>query len=188
MTGSQQGQYNKEIIKKMRDVFGYKNDLAVPRLQKIIVNVGIGRLIQQPNFEEKILPELIKELSLITGQKPSAAAAKKSIAGFKTRAGQIVGLKTTLRRQRMRDFLERLIKITLPRVRDFQGINLKNVDNNGNLTIGLKEHLAFSEINPELSKVDFGLEITIVSNTKKREEAIELYRLLGIPIKADPKS
>lgn len=173
----------KEIIKKIKQEFSYKNDLAAPRLNKIVVNTGVGRLSQQPNFEEKILPEIIKELSLITGQKPSASVAKKSIAGFKTRIGQIIGLKTTLRRRKMYDFLERLVKITLPRVKDFRGINLKNVDNGGNLTIGLKDQSAFSEINQELSKVDFGLEITIVSNAKKREEAIELYRQLGFPLK-----
>ncbi len=155
----------------------------INQVQKVVVNVGVGRLSQQPNFEEKILPEIIKNLALITGQKPSPAAAKKSIAGFKTREGQIIGLKTTLRRRRMRDFLERLVKIALPRVRDFRGINPKNIDGNGNLTIGLKEHLVFPEINSEVSKVDFGMEITIVSNAKTREEAMELYRQLGLPLK-----
>ncbi len=178
-----QEQYNKEIIDKMKKEFGYKNNLAVPRLQKIVINAGVGRLSQRANFEEKILPEIIKELSLITGQRPLKTVAKKSIAGFKIRAGQIIGLKTTLRRQRMYDFLERFNKITLPRVRDFRGINLKNINNMGNLTIGLKDYLVFSEINLEASKVDFGLEITIVSSAKKREEAIELYRQLGLPIK-----
>lgn len=152
-------------------------------IKKIVVNTGVGRLSQQPNFEEKILPEIIKELSLITGQKPSTSVAKKSIAGFKTRIGQIIGLKTTLRRRKMNDFMERLIKIVLPRVKDFRGVNLKNVDNGGNLTIGLKDQSAFPEINQEISKVDFGLEITIVSSVNKREEAIEFYRRLGFPLK-----
>lgn len=173
----------KEIIEKMKKKFGYKNDLATPKLEKIVINSGIGRLSQQSNFEEKILPEIIKEMSLITAQKPATTTAKQSIAGFKTRAGQIVGLKATLRRKKMYDFLERLIKITFPRVRDFRGIDLKNIDNKGNLTIGLKEQMVFPEINPETSKIDFGLEITIVSNVKKREEAIELYRQLGLPLK-----
>ncbi|HDH31395.1 MAG TPA: 50S ribosomal protein L5 [Candidatus Wolfebacteria bacterium] len=180
---SLKAKYNTEIVKKMKKSFGYKNDLAVPKLSKVVINVGVGRLSQQPNFEEKILPEISKELSFITGQKPLFTAAKKSIAGFKTRAGQTIGLKTTLRRQRMYDFLERLINITMPRVRDFRGINLKSVDKKGNLTIGMKDQLAFPEINLEFSKIDFGLEITIVSNAAKREEAIELYRLLGIPLK-----
>ncbi len=153
------------------------------KIIKIVVNTGIGRLSQQSNFEDKILPEAIKEMSLITGQKPAVQKAKKSISGFKLRAGQVIGLKTTLRRQRMNDFLERLIKILFPRLRDFRGIDLKNIDNKGNLNIGLKEHAVFSEINLETSKIDFGLEISIVTNTKNREQAIELYRHLGIPLK-----
>jgi len=161
----------------------FKNFNKIGKLEKIVVNVGIGKLSQQPNFEDKILPEVIKELSLITGQKPFICRAKKSIAGFKVRAGQIVGLKATLRRHRMEDFLSKLINIVLPRVRDFRGINLKSIDSKGNLTIGIKEHTVFPEINPETSKVDFGLEISIVSNAKNREEAIELFKRIGIPLK-----
>ena len=152
-------------------------------IEKIVVSVGVGRLSQQPNFEEKILPELIKDLSLITGQKPAVCKAKKSIAGFKIRTGQIIGLKTILRRGRMSDFLEKLIKMVFPRVRDFQGIDLKHMDAQGNLSVGLKEHTVFPEINPETSKIDFGLEISIVIKAKTKEEAIKLYRLLGIPLK-----
>lgn len=174
---------NKEAIQKLKTKFGYKNDLAVPRLKKIVVNVGVGRMSQQPNFEEKILPEMARDFSSITGQKPALASAKKSIAGFKIRQGQVVGLKATLRRKRMKDFLDRLVKIALPRVKDFKGINLKNIDQNGNLTIGLKENVVFPEINPEVVKFDFGLEISIVSNAKTKEEAVELYRQLGLPLK-----
>lgn len=171
------------LTKKIKEAFGYKNDLEIPRIKKIVVNVGVGRASQQANFEEKFLPELMKEVSLITGQKPAIAKAKKSIAGFKVRQGQIVGLKVTLRRRRMFDFLERLIKIVFPRLRDFRGITLTNVDSGGNLTIGLKEQTVFPEINPEVSKVDFGLEISIVSSAKNREEAIGFYRQLGLPLK-----
>jgi large subunit ribosomal protein L5 len=153
------------------------------KIGKIVVNVGIGRLSQQANFEEKILPEVTKEIALITGQKPAPTKAKKSISGLKVRQGQIVGLKVTLRRRRMDDFLERLIKIVFPRLRDFRGIDLKNIDSQGNLTVGLKEQMVFPEINPEISKVDFGLEISIVSNAKDKEEAIKLYREIGIPLK-----
>lgn len=177
---------NSDKIDKLTEIkkaFGYKNDLALPKLDKIVVNVGVGRLSQQPSFEEKILPEVAKELAEITGQKPAPTKAKKSIAGFKIRAGQIVGLKVTLRHQRMYDFLQRLINVALPRLRDFRGIDLKNVDKKGNLNIGLQDHLIFPEVNPEASKVDFGMEISIVSTAKKREEAIELYRILGIPLK-----
>jgi len=152
-------------------------------IEKIVINVGVGRLSQQPNFEDKVLPELMKEMALIAGQKPAITKAKKSISGFKVREGQTVGLKVTLRYQRMSDFLERLIKIVFPRLRDFRGIDLKNIDSNGNLTVGLREQTVFPEINPEISKVDFGLEISIISNAKNKEEAVALYRSLGIPLK-----
>lgn len=174
---------NLNKISKIKEEFGYKNNLEIPAIEKIVVSVGVGRLSQQPNFEDKILPGLIKDLSLITGQKPAVCKAKKSIAGFKIRTGQIIGLKTVLRRKRMYDFLEKSIKIVFPRVRDFRGIDIKHMDAQGNLSVGLKEHTVFPEINPENSKVDFGLEISIVIKAKTKEEAIKLYRLLGIPLK-----
>lgn len=173
----------KATLEKIKIALGYKNDLAVPKIEKIIVNAGVGRISQQPNFEEKILPELVKEISVITGQKPVLTRAKKSIAGFKTRAGQIIGLKVSLRRKRMEDFLNKLIKIVLPRLRDFRGLDLTSVDKSGNLNIGLRDYFVFPEVNPEESKIDFGLEISIVSTAKKRAEAIELYKILGIPFK-----
>ena len=160
-----------------------KQPLEQDKVTKIVINVGVGRLSSQSSFDEKILPGIIKDLSLITGQRPVVCKAKKSIAGFKIRAGQAVGLKVTLRGHRMADFLERLIKITLPRLRDFRGVDFKNIDSGGNLTIGLKEQTVFSEITPENSLIDFGLEITIVSNAKDKEGAIELYKKLKIPLK-----
>ena len=169
--------------KKIKSELVYKNELAVPRVEKIVINVGVGKLSQQPNFEDRILPEIIKNFSLITGQKPAVCQAKKSISSFKIRAGQIIGLKTTLRGQRMADFLEKLIKVIFPRVRDFRGIDTKSIDEKGNLTVGLKEHTVFPEINPETSKIDFGMEITIVSNTKNKNEAIQIYRQIGLPLK-----
>ncbi|MDI6717517.1 MAG: 50S ribosomal protein L5 [Patescibacteria group bacterium] len=175
--------YNKEIIPQMKKEFGFKNNLAVPKLEKIVLNVGAGRMSQQPNFQDKLLPELEKEIALISGQKPKLTMSKKSISGFKVRQGQIIGLKTTIRGNRMYDFLDKIIKIVFPRVKDFKGIDLKNIDKTGNLSVGFKENMVFSEINPESSKVDFGLEITIVVNTVNRNEAIELYRLLGMPLK-----
>lgn len=173
----------KEKLSEMKKVFGYKNDLAAPKVDKVVINIGAGRQSQQPSFEEKILPEIMRELAEITGQKPSLTKAKKSIAGFKIRAGQTIGLKITLRRKRMYDFLERVIRVALPRLRDFRGIDLRNVDKSGNLNIGLRDHLIFPEINPEISKVDFGMEISIVSTAKNREEAIALYRQMGLPLK-----
>ena len=183
MPGSDAINMDKNVIKKLKETLKRGHDLAVPKIEKIVVNAGIGRLSGQPNFEEKILPEVLKEMCLLTGQKPVITKAKQSIAGFKIRAGQIIGLKTTLRRERKERFLDKLIKVVLPRVRDFKGIDPKSIDQNGHLNIGLKDHLVFPEINPEESKVDFGFEISIVSKAKKREEAIELYKILGIPLK-----
>lgn len=151
--------------------------------EKAVVNIGVGRLRQQAQFEEKILPEIMQELAMITGQKPSPRPTKKAIAGFKTRTGDIVGLKTTLRRKRMIDFIKKIVFIVLPRVRDFRGISIKNIDSTGNLNIGLKEQYVFPEISPEKSKVNFGLEITIVPKTKTRGKAIELYKSSGFPLK-----
>lgn len=155
------------------------------KLEKIVVNVGLGRLSSQPNFAEKILPEVIKELSLITGQKPANRGAKKSIAGFKLRTGAIIGLKATLRGRRMRDFLNRMAHVVLPRVKDFRGIDKKSIDNSGNLTIGFKEQLSFPEIVQDTSRVNFGLETTLVPKDKIRdkEKSVELYKELGIPFK-----
>jgi len=133
------------------------------KLEKIVVSVGIGKMRgSNAQFDDKVLPEVMKELSLIFGQKPAFRKAKKSIAGFKSRQGDIVGIIATLRGRRMQDFLSRLINVTLPRVRDFRGIDVKNFDSRGNLTIGVKEHIVFPEINPESSKVNLGLEITLV--------------------------
>jgi len=153
-------------------------------LEKIVINVGLGRLRQQSgNFDEKALPEIMKELALITGQKSAPRQAKKSIAGFKIREGDIVGVQTTLRGKRMEDFLKRLIGFVLPRVRDFRGIELKNVDAVGNLNIGFREQLVFPEISADKSKVNFGLQVTIVTVLKNRDEAIDFYRSIGVPLK-----
>ncbi len=154
------------------------------RLEKIVISVGIGKSRQlSSQFSEKILPEIKKELSLITGQIPTDAQAKKSIAGFKVREGEVVGLKITLRRKRMNDFLKRLINAVLPRVRDFKGIDLKSVDKNGGLNIGFKEQVVFPEINQEISKVNFGLQVTVVLNIGNRNKAIDFYKEIGIPFK-----
>lgn len=154
------------------------------QLDKIVVNIGIGKLAaNNQDFETKLLPEIIKEAAMITGQKPAVRPARKSIAGFKVREGNIVGLKTTLRGKRMIQFLERLVKVVIPRLRDFQGIDLKSIDEGGNLSIGFREQAVFPEINLESSRVSFGLQVTIVPRVKNREQAIELYRRLGVPIK-----
>ncbi|MEK9194612.1 MAG: 50S ribosomal protein L5 [Patescibacteria group bacterium] len=153
------------------------------KIEKIVVNVGIGRLGQQANFKDKIVPEITKELAMITGQRASLRGTKKSIAGFKTRLGDIVGMKVTLRKKRMLDFLSRLINIAIPRVKDFRGIDLKNIDQNGNLNIGFKEQYIFPEIKAEESKVHFGLQVTIVPSSRNKGKIVDFYRSLGIPLR-----
>lgn len=151
------------------------------QIEKVVVNAGIGRLSQTANFADKVLPEVIADFSAITGQKPMLCEAKKSIAGFKIREGNIVGLKATLRRKRMRDFLTKVANVVLPRVRDFRGISARGVDERGNLTIGIKEHIVFPEVNMETVKFGFGIEFTIVPRRRAREAALDLYRAIGIP-------
>lgn len=177
-----QEKYQKEVIPAMKEKFGYKNDLAVPRIKGTIVNVGIGSSALK---DEKTQEIISKNLTLITGQKPVPTLARKAIAGFKTRKGMVVGLKITLRGKRMFEFLSRLINVALPRTRDFRGLSPKSVDQGGNLTIGIKEHIIFPETSGEDIKRIFGLEVTVVSSAKKRKEALELFKLLGFPIKKE---
>ena len=177
-----QEKYQKEVIPAMKEKFGYKNDLAVPRIEGTIVNVGIGSSALK---DEKTQEIISKDLTLITGQKPVPTLARKAIAGFKTRKGMVVGLKITLRGKRMFEFLSRLINVALPRTRDFRGLSPKSVDQGGNLTIGIKEHIIFPETSGEDIKRIFGLEVTVVSSAKKRKEALELFKLLGFPIKKE---
>ncbi len=174
-----QEKYKKEVIPLLRAKFGYKNIMAVPKIDKVVVNAGVGRF-----REEKQLEEIKKYLSLITGQKVAVRPAKKAIASFKTRLGMIVGYKVTLRGKRMYDFISRLINIALPRTRDFRGIDSKAFDSNGNLTIGLKEHIVFPEMIGEDYRFLFGFEVTVVTTAKGREEGVELLKLLGFPIKS----
>jgi len=152
-------------------------------LKKIVVSTSVGRLSQRPGFTDKVLPAIMDNLATITGQKPAPRAARKSISGFKIRAGDIVGVKVTLRGKRMNDFLKRLVETALPRVRDFRGIDPKQIDSQGNLTIGIREHIVFPEVNPDEVKTDFGLEVTLVSDTKNKEESYELFKSLGVPLK-----
>ncbi len=176
--------YQKEVIPAMMEKFGYKNPMAVPKITKVIVNTGFGRLISGKTNDEqkKIQKSILYDLTLITGQKLVLKQAKKSISGFKIRQGMPVGAAVVLRKQRMFDFLERLIHITLPRSRDFQGLSLSSINKDGNLTIGIKEHIAFFEILPEKAKIIFGLEITVVTTAKNQEQGVELLRLMGFPI------
>ncbi len=152
-------------------------------LEKIVVNAGVGRASGQPGFEEKALPQIQRDLSLVAGQLPQVRKARKSIAGFKMRQGQVVGVRVTLRGKRMVDFFERLTRIVLPRVRDFSGINADSIDAGGALHIGFREQFVFPEINPEESPFSFSLGINIVPKKKRREAAIEIYRKFGVPLK-----
>lgn len=174
-----QEKYKKEIIPMMRQKFGLKNDLAVPKIVKVVVNIGIG----SESKDEKSHESIVKDLSLITGQKPVFTLAKKAISAFKIRQGQPVGLKVTLRSKRMFDFLDRLINVALPRTRDFRGLPEKSIDQNGNLNIGIKEQIIFPEISQEDIRKIFSMEITVVTDTKDRSKAEELFKLMGFPIK-----
>ncbi len=180
-----QEKYNQEVIPQIMERFGYRNKMAVPKIEKAVINVGFGKMIAGKTSEEqkKIQDAVLEDINLISGQKPVLKKAKKSISTFKIREGQVVGIAVVLRKKKMFDFLERLIHIALPRLRDFRGIETSSFDKKGNLTIGLREHIAFPEILPEKAKNIFGLEITVVTTAKTHQEGIELLRLFGFPIK-----
>mgnify|MGYP001566966914 CR=1 FL=1 len=154
------------------------------RIAKVVVNAGIGRLSQQQSFEEKVLPEIVRDFAAITGQHPASRAARKSIAGFKMRQGTVIGLMATLRGRRMMSFVAKINGVVFPRVRDFRGINLSAIDADGNLNVGVKDHLVFPELNAELSRVPFGLQITVVPTHRMtdRVQALAFYRALGFPL------
>jgi len=177
--------YQKVVIPAMMDKFGYKNRMAVPSIKKVVLNSSFGReAVSKTGQEREKLQNLItQDLSLIAGQKTNLVKAKKSISGFKLRQGLEIAAVVTLRKNKMWDFLERLIYLSLPRSRDFKGIDQKSVDKSGNLSIGFKEHIFFPEIFTEKEKTIFGLEITIVTNAKSKEEGLELFKLLGFPMR-----
>jgi large subunit ribosomal protein L5 len=178
-------QYKKEVIPAMRKKFGYKSVMAVPKLKKIVVNSGFGKTITGKTGSErdKIIEQITESLSLITGQKPVLKKAKKSISAFKLREGMLVGATVTLRGKRMYDFLEKLIWVVLPRIRDFRGLNPNSVTAEGDLTIGFKEYLPFSEVRMDKEKGVFGLEVTITTTAKTKPEGEEFFRLIGLPLK-----
>jgi large subunit ribosomal protein L5 len=171
--------YEKEIISAMMKEFGYKSIMAVPRIQKVILNMGLGEAI----FNIKILEKGVEELTLIAGQRAVITKAKKSIAGFKLREGMPIGCMVTLRRRGMYDFLDKLFHVTLPRVRDFRGIPNKIFDGRANCSIGIKEHIIFPEI--DYDKIDKikGLNISIVTTAKTDEEGFFLLKLFGMPFR-----
>lgn len=177
--------YQEEAVPELKKMFDVKNNLAVPRIVKVVVNSGIGRVMvmaSQGKVRDELLEEIKKDISLITGQWPSERVAQKSIASFKVREGMPIGLSVTLRGQRMYDFLDRLIRTALPRVRDFRGLPMSGFDQKGNLNIGLKEVVVFPELPVTSSKHSFGLQITIVVSSKSKEQSVELFKLLGFPL------
>lgn len=152
-------------------------------LEKIVINTGLGKLKSQQNFEDKVLPEISKELALLTGQKSAPRQAKKSIAGFNMREGEIIGLQTTLRKARMEQFLRKLIAVVFPRIKDFRGVDVTNIDEHGNLNVGFKDQYVFPEINIEKSRIPFGIQVTCVPKVRDRQKAIDFYRSVGVPLK-----
>ena len=172
-----QERYRQEIVPALMQEFGYRNVMQVPKLEKIVVNIGVGEAIQN----NRALDAAVGDLTTITGQKPVVTRAKRSIAQFRVRTGNPIGAKVTLRGERMWDFLERLTRIALPRIRDFRGVPGKSFDGRGNFSLGLREQLAFPEI--DYDKVDRlrGLEISIVTTAKTDEESKHLLELLGMP-------
>ncbi|RJF86039.1 50S ribosomal protein L5 [Sphingomonas cavernae] len=169
--------YNEKIVKAMTEKFGYKNVMEVPRLEKIVLNMGVGEATQ----DKKKVEIAASEMELIAGQKPVVTKAKKSIAQFKLREGMPIGVKVTLRRARMFEFLDRFITIALPRVRDFRGLNPKSFDGRGNYACGLKEQIVFPEINYDRIEKVRGMDVIVTTTAKTDEEARELLRLFGFP-------
>lgn len=171
--------YETEVVPAMAKRFGYKNLMSVPKIAKVVVNVGLGEARENP----KSIEAASGDIAIITGQKPVVTKAKKSIANFKLRTGMPVGIKVTLRAERMYSFVDRLINIALPRVRDFRGVSSDSFDGRGNYTLGVKEQLMFPEI--QYDKVDKirGMDIIIVTTAKTDEEARELLRLFGMPFR-----
>ena len=171
--------YTKEIVPSMMEKYKYTTVMNVPKLEKIVVNIGTG----DATTNSKLLEAAMNELELITGQKPVATKAKKAIAGFKLRAGQSIGCKVTLRGENMYNFLEKLIRIALPRVRDFRGISPKSFDGRGNYTLGLTEQLIFSEIEYDNVVKVRGMDVVFVTTAKSNEEAYDLLKGFGMPFK-----
>ncbi|MEW9095668.1 MAG: 50S ribosomal protein L5 [Clostridiaceae bacterium] len=172
-----QEKYEKEVVPALMEKFGYKNIMEVPKLEKIVINMGVGEAKENP----KTLEAAVSDLSIITGQKPILTRAKKSIANFKLRENMAIGCKVTLRKIKMYEFADKLMNVALPRVRDFRGISDKSFDGRGNYSLGIKEQLIFPEI--EYDKIDKlrGMDIVFVTTAKTDEEARELLRFLGMP-------
>jgi len=171
--------YNTDVVPKLKETFHYKNVFEVPKLEKIVLNMGLGEAVRNP----KIIESAASELALIAGQKPVITRAKKPIANFKLRTGLPIGCKVTLRREKMFDFFEKLVNIALPRVRDFRGISGKAFDGRGNYSLGITEHIIFPEIDYDKTESIKGLNVTVVTTAKTDEEGKALLKYLGMPFK-----
>ena len=171
--------YLNEIVPSLKEKHNYKSVMQVPKIEKIVINMGVG----DANQNSKLIDAAVADLELIAGQKPVVTKAKKSIAGFKLREGAPIGCKVTLRGEKMYDFLEKLIRISLPRVKDFRGVSKKSFDGRGNYTLGIKEQLIFSEIEFDNVVKVRGMDIVIVTTAKTNEEAFDLLNGIGIPFK-----
>lgn len=170
--------YEKEAAPQVMAGFGLKNRMAVPKFVKVVLNVGLKQGIKDPKFVD----HAEKILAKISGQKPVKTLAKKSISNFKIRQGMVVGMMVTMRGRRMFDFMDKLINVTLPRVRDFRGLSPKTIDAHGNLSMGFKEFLAFPEVRPDDTDYIHGLEITVVTTAKSKDKGLALLRAVGFPI------
>jgi len=171
--------YQKEVVPALKAKFGYKNNLAIPRVNRVVINVGTSLGLKDPKFNDLVEGTLVR----IAGQKPVKTAAKKSISNFKIRKGLVVGMMVTLRGDRMNDFLDKLINVTLPRVRDFRGLDPKIIDRQGNLNLSFREHMSFPEIKADEVEKIHGLQVTVVTTAKTKEEGLELFKLLGFPFR-----
>ncbi|OGR10683.1 MAG: 50S ribosomal protein L5 [Desulfobacterales bacterium RIFOXYA12_FULL_46_15] len=171
--------YNTDIVPKLKEAFQYTNIFEIPKLEKIVLNMGLGEAVRNP----KIIESAVAELALIAGQKPVITRAKKPIANFKLRTGLPIGCKVTLRREKMFDFFEKLVNIALPRVRDFKGISGKAFDGRGNYSLGITEHIIFPEIDYDKTESIKGLNVTVVTTAKTDEEGKALLKFLGMPFK-----
>jgi large subunit ribosomal protein L5 len=171
--------YNKEIAGKLSEKLGRANRLSLPRLQKIVVNMGVGKALQDKNRME----QAAEQLTMITGQRAQITKAKVAVSGFRLREGNEIGCRVTLRGQRMYEFLDRLISIALPRIRDFRGVNPKSFDGHGNYSLGLSEQMVFPEIDPDKVTFTQGMDVTFVTSTNSDDEARELLRGFGMPFR-----
>ena len=174
-----QERYQKEIVGQLAQKLGRTNKLSLPRLQKIVVNMGVGKALQDKNRME----QAADQLTLIAGQKAQVTKAKLAVSGFRLREGNAIGCRVTLRGQRMYEFLDRLISVALPRIRDFRGVNPKSFDGHGNYSMGLSEQAIFPEIDPDKITFTQGMDVTIVTSTNSDDEARELLRAFGMPFR-----